>query len=205
MTGKREAQRIDLTRRLLNAAAARMEQYGLDGVNARDVTADARCGLGTIYKCYRDLDELIVHVNSRTLNRLDAALAEAVRPHDAPTERLVRLAQAYLDFAVENVNIWSALFKHRMPDSMPPPDWHVTEHRALFRHVCEPLAAIDPSLGEPALLMRARTIFAAVHGIVALSIEGKFVGLERDVVSGELETVVRALVAGLAKRSAGVA
>lgn len=200
MVGKREALRIDLTQRLLNAAAARMEQYGLDGVNARDVTADARCGLGTIYKCYRDLDELILHVNSRTLKRLDAVLAQAVRRDDAPRQRLVRLAQAYLDFALENINVWSALFKHRLPDSTPPPDWHVSEHRALFRHVCEPLAAIDPSLGENELLIRARTIFAAVHGIVALSIEGKFVGLERDVVSGELETVVEALVAGLASR-----
>ena len=120
MVGKREALRIDLTQRLLNAAAARMEQYGLDGVTARDVTADARCGLGTIYKCYRDLDELIVHVNSRTLKRLDAALAKAVRPDDAPKVRLVRLALAYLDFAVENINVWSALFKHRMPPGLHP-------------------------------------------------------------------------------------
>ena len=201
MTGKREALRIDLTQRLLNAAAARVEQYGLDGVNARDVTADARCGLGTIYKCYRDLDELILHVNSRTLRRLDAALAEAVRPEDSPQRRLVRLAQAYLDFALGNINVWSALFKHRLPESTPPPDWHVAEHRALFRHVCEPLAAIDPSLGENDLVLRARTVFAALHGIVALSIEGKFVGLERDVVSDELEIVVDALVAGLARRS----
>ena len=202
MIGKREALRNELTRRLLEAAAARMEQYGLDGVNARDVTADARCGLGTIYKCYRDLDELILHVNSRTLKRLDAALATAVRSTDKPAERLVRLALGYLDFALQNINVWSALFNHRMPSNWPVPDWHVAEHRALFQHVCQPLAEIDPALSEQALIARARTIFAAVHGIVALSIEGKFVGLEREIVSTELEAVVSALVRGFAANDA---
>lgn len=202
MTGKREALRHELTQRLLEAAAARMEQYGLDGVTARDVTTDARCGLGTIYKCYRDLDELILHVNSHTLKRLDAALAASVRLTDDPATRLVRLALAYLDFALENINAWSALFKHRTPTGWPVPDWHVEEHRALFQHVCQPLAVIDPALSEQHLIIRARTIFAAVHGIVALSIEGKFVGLERDVVSIELEAVVGALIRGFGAPSA---
>ena len=196
MAGKREALRNDLTRRLLEAAAMRMERYGLDGVNARDVTTDARCGLGTIYKCYHDLDALILHVNSRTLKRLDAALAAANRSTDTPAERLVCLALAYLDFALQNVNIWSALFKHRLPADSPVPDWHVAEHRALFQHVCRPLSEIDPRLSDAALMVRARSIFAAVHGIVALSIEGKFVGLEREVTRSEIEAVVRALVRG---------
>ncbi|MGI9404141.1 MAG: TetR/AcrR family transcriptional regulator [Hyphomicrobium sp.] len=197
MAGKREALRNELTRRLLEAATGRMERYGLDGVSAREITADAHCGLGTIYKCYRDLDELILHVNSRTLKQLDSALAHAVQPKDPPNVRLVHLALAYLDFAVGNNNAWSALFKHRMSANAPVPDWHIAEHRALFQHICRPLLEIDPSLTEEALGIRARTIFAAVHGIVTLSIEGKFVGLERDVVSAELETVVHALVRGL--------
>lgn len=202
MAGKREALRQELTHRLLEAATARMEQFGLDGVTARDVTKDARCGLGTIYKCYRDLDELILHVNARTLKRLDAVLAASAQPNDQPADRLIRLARAYLDFALENINIWSALFKHRTPVEWPVPDWHVQEHRALFRHVCEPLAVVDPTLNQEELAVRARTIFAAVHGIVALSIEGKFVGLERDVVNRELEAVVSALVRGLRSHDA---
>ncbi|MGI9479395.1 MAG: TetR/AcrR family transcriptional regulator [Hyphomicrobiaceae bacterium] len=198
MVGKREALRNELTRRLLEAATERMEKYGLDGVSAREVTADAQCGLGTIYKCYRDLDELILHVNSRTLKKLDNILAAAVRPTDAPDARLVNLALAYLDFALSNNNAWSALFKHRIPAGSLVPDWHVAEHRALFQHICRPLAEIDAALPKQAITIRARTIFAAVHGIVALSIEGKFVGLEREVVSAELETVVSAMLRGLA-------
>lgn len=199
MTGKREATRQDLTKRLVEAADVRMMRFGLDGLTARDVTQDAGCGLGTLYKCYRDLDELILRVNSRTLARLDRALAGAVRERELPVERLVQLALAYLTFALENTPAWSALFKHRPPADWVVPDWHVAEHRALFLHISKPLAEISPELDEASLAVRARSVFGAVHGIVALSIEGKFVGLAHEIVFREVETVIRAVVRGFAR------
>ena len=61
------------------------------------------------------MDELILRVGSRTLARLDAALtaAESEGPA-APDEMLVRIAVAYCDFAAENLELWRALFEHRM-------------------------------------------------------------------------------------------
>jgi AcrR family transcriptional regulator len=179
-----------------------MDRFGLDGISARDVTADAHCGLGTIYKCYRDLDDLILHVNSKTLKKLDAALAGAAGPSNDPQACLVGLALCYLDFAWRHGNAWSALFKHRPSSVCAVPDWHIKEHRALFAHIRRPLSRISPALSEHELSIRARTVFAAVHGIVALSIEGKFVGLERDVVSSELEATVKALVRGFQEDAA---
>lgn len=197
MVGKREATRRDLTERLLVAATARIKQHGLKGLRARDITADANCGLGTIYKCYADLDDLILHVNSLTITDLEKALAAARSSSEEPVEQLTALASVYFAFARENRNSWSALFDHRMPESVTIPDWHLQEHMALFRHVMMPLAKLDPTLSEDALALRARSVFSAVHGIVALSLEGRFVGVNAHAVETELTTVVRALVAGL--------
>ncbi len=197
MVGKREATRRDLTERLLVAATARIKRHGLQGLRARDITADANCGLGTIYKCYADLDDLILHVNSLTITDLEKALATARSSADEPVDQLTALASAYFAFARENLNAWSALFDHRMPEGVAIPDWHLREHMALFGHVMMPLAKLDPSLGEDALALRARSIFSAVHGIVALSLEGRFVGVNVEAVEAELTTVVRALAAGL--------
>ena len=77
MAGKREIVRRELTRNLLDAAEKRISMHGLDALRARDVTNDAGCGLGTIYKCFTDLDDLIIHVNSATLSRLRQALTDA--------------------------------------------------------------------------------------------------------------------------------
>lgn len=198
MTGKRAAVREDLTQRLLEAATARIDRHGLTGLRARDITSDAGCGLGTIYKCFTDLDDLILRVNSRTLARLDAALAEATDGLEEPSDQLQALAQGYLGFAISNSNLWAALFDHRLPEGVPVPDWHLAEHETMFARVAAPLAALSPELNRQHLAARARSVFAAVHGIVALSLEGRFVGVDEDDLRVELKIIVGALVRGLA-------
>ena len=199
MAGKREATRRDLTERLLVAATARIKNRGLRGLRARDITADAQCGLGTIYKCYTDLDDLILHVNSLTIKELEQALAAAGKKASDPADQLIALASAYFSFAHKNRNSWSALFDHRMPPGLPIPDWHLREHAALFEHVMTPLAELAPQMSADALALRTRSMFSAVHGIVALSLEGRFVGVDVDAVETELATIVRAIAEGLGK------
>ncbi len=192
MAGKREATRRDLTERLLAAATRRIEADGLARLRARDVTADAQCGLGTIYKCFADLDDLILQVSSTTLARLDAELQSAKAGVDDPEDQLVALAHAYLAFAVVNRNLWSALFEHQIP-SEKAPGWLHGKLGELFRHVEGPLAEINPALSGTVLGARARSIFAAVHGVVTLSLEDRIVGLDPAQLQGELEVVVRAI------------
>lgn len=194
MAGKREALREMLTQKLLDAATKRIERNGLDSLRARDVTDDAGCGLGTIYKCYRDLDDLVLHVNSATLARLAAELEASAANIDAPREKLTAFALAYLDFARRNRHLWFALFDHRMPEGVAVPDWHLQEHAALFQAVADPLAGLRPDLDEAQLLIRARTIFAAVHGVIALSLQERFIGVPGSALEAELKALVALVV-----------
>ena len=198
MTGKRAAVREDLTQRLLAAATARIERHGLAGLRARDITSDAGCGLGTIYKCFLDLNDLIIRVNSRTLARLDVALADAIRGLDSPQEQLQALAQGYLEFALANLNLWSALFEHRLPDRSDSPKWHLADQEAMFAKVASLLAALSPALDADQLKVRARSVFSAVHGVMSLSLEGRFIGVDKADLKDELQIIVGALVRGLA-------
>ena len=194
MAGKREALRELLTQKLLDAATKRVEAHGLDALRARDITDDAGCGLGTIYKCYKDLDDLILHVNSATLARLAADLGAAAAGIDAPREKLTAFALAYLAFARKNRHLWFALFDHRMPEGEPVPDWHLADHAALFGAIAGPLAELRPELDEAMLMTRARTIFAAVHGVIALSLQDRFIGVPGEALEGELEALVGMMV-----------
>ena len=194
MAGKREAVRELLTQKLLDAATRRIERNGLDSLRARDITDDAGCGLGTIYKCYRDLDDLVLHVNSATLARLAVDLEASAAGIDAPRERLTAFALAYLEFARRNRHLWFALFDHRMPEGVAVPDWHLQEHAALFQAIAGPLASLRPGLNEEDLLIRARTVFAAVHGVIALSLQERFIGVPPE----ELESELKALVGMMA-------
>ncbi len=196
MGSKSESKREALRVRLVDAAEARIAAQGLRGLKARDVTADAGCSLGALYNSVEDLDRLVILVNSRTLNRLGDVLRDAVVVDVTPTETIQSLARAYIDFAVNNSRLWSAIFFHRLPDDVEIPDWYKKEHAVLIEQIIAPLAAMRPDLGLEALRLRAQTMFAAVHGVVQLSFHGRHVGTPPECLASEVEALVDALTRG---------
>lgn len=192
MSGKREAKRADLKARLISAASRRIEESGLANLRARDVTADAGCALGGLYNAFDDLDHLIMVVNLETLSMMETALSEAATAN-TPREVLKQLAHAYARFAEANRRRWDALFDHHSADGSPAPNWMRAKNADLLTHIAKPLAAINPGASEETLNRRARTYFAAVHGIVSISLQGRFIGLPREALLTELNSVVDAL------------
>ena len=57
----------------------------------------------------------------------------------------MRIALAYCDFAAGNLELWRALFEHRMERGKPIPEWAIEEQMNLFRHIFRPLAALFPN------------------------------------------------------------
>ena len=173
-------------------------------MKARDLAAEAGCAIGTIYNVFEHLDELVLCVGSRTLTMLDTALAAARSPDcDGSTEataaELVRLAYAYLEFAASHTIRWRALFEHRTAPDRPMPEWFLEQLRLLFEQLEQPLAALLPEFEHRARRIFARTIFSAVHGIVALGLEEKLVSLPMPELRTQLAATVRAIVAGRAE------
>jgi len=187
--------KVDLRTRLIAAAEAEIAEKGLLGLKARDVTQRAGCALGAIYNAVADLDELILRVNSRTLERLGAALAPASGA-GSPEAVTLALADAYAVFALENRRLWSALFEHRLPEGVEMPDWHRQEHEVLIARIVEPLHRLRPDLPEAEVRLRVRTLFGAVHGVVHLALQGRLVGVPEPLLRQEVAALVGALVAG---------
>lgn len=191
----RDDRREALKQRLMDAAEIRIRESGLATLRARDLAADAGCALGAIYTVFEDMDELVIRVNSRTLARLGALAGEGASVD--PRHRLKDLALTYADFAARNTNLWAAVFEHRMSGGKETPDWYRAEHAVLIEQIARPVAALRPSLSHADLLARARTLFSAVHGIVAISIEGRFVGIAASDLRAELGRFVDVLVTGI--------
>lgn len=181
---------------ILIAAETRIDAHGLAALRARDVTKDAGCALGSLYNAFEDLDLLILAVNSRTLARLHASLRTASASKEDPKDKLLALALAYLNFGTENTNLWAALFDHRMQPGVSVPQWHLEEHVGLIAEIVGPLSELSPALDGETLASRARTVFSAVHGIVKLSLEGRFVAPDPDDVRVELSEFVSQYLRG---------
>jgi AcrR family transcriptional regulator len=197
MTDKRRAKREDLRSRLIEAASTRIGQGGLKELRARDVTKDAGCALGAIYTAFRDLDDLILHVNSETLGRLGACLMARMDEVEEADEKLEALALGYLAFADQNQGHWAALFDHGLSVADPIPDWHLAEHTSLFTLIGRPLSELLTDLDERELSLRARSLFAAVHGIVSISLQDRFVAVPRKDLEPQLSAFVHATIHGM--------
>jgi AcrR family transcriptional regulator len=196
--------KVDLRTRLIAAAETEIADKGLLGLKARDVTQRAGCALGAIYNAVADLDELILRVNSRTLERLGAALAPASGA-GGPEAVTLALADAYAVFALQNRRLWSALFEHRLPDGVEMPDWHRQEHEVLIARIVEPLHRLRPDLPEADVRLRVRTLFGAVHGVVHLALQGRLVGVPEPMLRQEVAALVGALVTGAKLARSGAA
>jgi len=184
---------------LVEAAERAMAARGLAGLKTRDLAQEIGVANGAVYNLVADVDELVLMVGSRTLARLDAALSEAERNGPpAPAETLVRIAIAYCDFAAANLELWRALFEHRMAPDKPLPDWAVSDQMHLFRHIHQPLAVLFPRRPAEVIGVTARSLFSAVHGMVALGLEQKLIAVPLSALRKEIATMVQAMVAGLA-------
>jgi AcrR family transcriptional regulator len=192
---RREKQRKNLILAAEEAIAAK----GLSGLKSRDLAQQIGVANGAVFNLVADMDELILRVGSRTLGKLDAALTAAEGEHPAPpAEMLVRVAVAYCDFAAENLELWRALFEHRMARGKPVPEWAIEEQMNLFRHIYHPLAALFPKWSADELSITARSLFSSVHGMVSLGLEQKLIAVPIAVLRREIATIVRAMLAGLA-------
>src|ERR1700738_566321 len=198
MMSKTLERREKLRCELILAAERSIGAKGMAGLKTRELARDIGCANGAVYNLVEDMDELILLVGSRTLERLGAALtaAESDGPASAG-ETLARIAVAYCDFAADNLELWRALFEHRMAPGKPIPEWAIEQQMELFRHIYRPLATLFPQRSAAELSVTARSLFSAVHGMVALGLEQKLIAVPVDALRGEIAVIVRAMIRGL--------
>ncbi len=199
VTADRRARQRDA---LVEAAERRIAAHGLAALRARDLAPEIGVSLGALYNLVRDMDELVLRVGSRTLARLDATLAAASErvPADRPVDRLVAVALAYCAFARDNLELWRTLFEHRLAPGADLPDWSVQEQIRMFRHVVAPLALLMPEASDEERALLARTLFSAVHGVVAIGLEEKLIAVPRAQLEAQVERLVRLVAEAVGSR-----
>jgi len=177
-----EKRRAELRDRLIDIAEAEVTEHGMESLRARTLADQAGCAVGAIYNVFTDMNGLILALNVRTFVRLGGQVAGAVkgRETEPPIDRLLAMADAYVDFAAENLNLWRAVFGIEMTADSDVPEWYLDELGQLFSIIAAPLAELDPTASREELELRTRTLFAATHGIMLLSLERRLSGIPID-------------------------
>lgn len=203
-----EERRAGLRQVLLEAAERTIAAEGLKALKARALAAEANCAIGQIYNVWPDLDNLVIAVNARTLDKLDERLAACEAPAglselEAARATLLAQADAYLDFARSNGARWRAVFEHRLAEPRELPEWYRDQQARLFSHVDRPLRSLVPALSPEERAALGRSIFSAVHGVVWLGLEQLLGAQSHDDLRRQLRLVIGVMVAGLREAGRG--
>lgn len=145
-----------------------VREQGLAGITARGVTKQMGYTVGTLYHVFGSLDEFILQVNARTLDRWYAQLREAVQDRAAPAS-IHALAQTYIYFAVHERMAWLSLFEHRLPETLPLPAWYQEKMDRFFGM----LEAEVMRCQVADVALTARLLWAGIHGIAMLAVHDK--------------------------------
>jgi AcrR family transcriptional regulator len=194
MARRSDHSREELYEMALDAARQVAERDGLRGITSRGIARDIGYTIGTIYNLFDDLDDIIVHLNTRTLEELYEALS-AIKPRKDPEKYLLALAQAYMEYTQQYPKLWGLLLEHRLPEGRTLPDSY---YERLYRLYGLIEKAIGPHLsarqGEKSRHM-ARVLWSSVHGICSLGAQEKLAAEESQ--AEMVRTLVKTFINGV--------
>jgi AcrR family transcriptional regulator len=172
MGRRNEHTRGELREIALQAAEQLVAAHGLAGLSTRKVAARIGYTVGSLYLVFRNLDDLIVQMNERTLDALQERLRSTVvgRP---PAAALRALAQAYISFALAESHRWLALYQHRMPEGQSAPASFVAKVEQMFELAQRELTLLGPRRPPADSALAARALWSGVHGICILGLDQK--------------------------------
>ncbi|WP_299685475.1 TetR/AcrR family transcriptional regulator [uncultured Tateyamaria sp.] len=188
-----ETRRKALRDTLIDLAEAEIEANGIAAIKARPLAQAAGCSVGAIYNVFGDLEDIIIAVNGRTFRKLGQFVAAALNEQVGlpPTERLVVMSYAYLDYAAAHPRLWRALFDLQMSTDMDVPDWYLEELGRLFSYIDGPVQECFPKMSAEEVTLMTRALFSSIHGIVLLGLENRISGVPRDQIRNMIALILR--------------
>ena len=181
---------------ILDAAQEIIVAGGLGSLSAREIARRIGYSPGTIYNMFENLDDVILNVEARVLDALDARLAAMLAEAGGPVQ-VELLARAYLAFTHENPRLWNLLFEHHLPAGMDLPPWYQEKLEGLMGRIEIALAPVFAPGLEADRKRAARVLWAGVHGITSLSTADKLSVVTSETAGRLVDDLVGTYMRGL--------
>ena len=171
MARRNDHSREQLKEMALVASESIINQEGIDALSTRKVAREIGYSAGTLYQVFKNFDDLVLQLNSRTLGRLQLQMTQRQR-YDAKN-RLKQYGYCYLNFAYHQAELWHLLFEHRAANPEQRPAELLNNIDALFNLLRVALTELQPTCSENDLSVTANSLWSGIHGIAVLMLKGK--------------------------------
>ncbi|MEN8259323.1 MAG: TetR/AcrR family transcriptional regulator [Pseudomonadota bacterium] len=190
MARRSDHSREEIREMVLRATESIVSEQGYAGLTVRKVAMRIGYTVGSIYLVFKNLDDLILHVNARTLEELSRKLDESMSAQRSPMDNINALGRAYLRYASERFYRWSMIFEHRFPDTDAVPEWYLERVLELIKKVEIQCAGLASHRSEAEIRLAARTLWSGVHGVCILALTGKLAVVGSEDVERSVDSLV---------------
>lgn len=188
----------ELRELILTATSDLIETEGFAGLSAREIARRIGYSPGTLYNVFDNLDDLVLTIEGRLLDRLSEALS-ALPPSDDPLTRLKQLTSTYIKFTHNNPKLWNLLFEHHLQNGQDVPAWYMQKLETLYDFVEFELGRLFGGVSQARVKQAGRVIWSSVHGITSLSTNSKLSMVTPEVATEMVEDLIDNYIGGLRK------
>lgn len=175
---RRQQQKLELRRSILDAAGALFLEHGSSGFSLRQVAETIGYSPTTVYLYFENKEDLLFEVCLEGFETFGKLLEDAAASSPDPLERIYALGHAYVAFGTEHPAHYRLMFMergdflHRQDPKSKKPT--IDSFQVLVAAVYEAHAAGLLRPGDP--LDYVYSLWAGVHGLVALWLSDPKVG-----------------------------
>ncbi len=198
MGRRADHQRDELSLLAMDAGERIVADKGMYGLTVRALMGDIGYSAGTFYNLFSNLDDFLLRLAGRTLEKI-LATSRASPPTGDAAQDLKSLAALYLDHTRTHANLWRMVMEHRLPKGMSHPRWYRV---LVIKVLAEVEAAIKPvQLEKSDERQCALTLWASMQGICAVTMPGAMTQAPKELALALSYQLVDFYVAGLKVKS----
>lgn len=167
---RKEREKEEMRSRILEAAQALFLENGYEKVSIRNIADAIEYSPATIYLYFKDKNELLFALHQQAFSRMIYEFSSLTEIKD-PFERLVEMGRRYIQFAIDNPEMFDLMFIMTAPmDALECREDVWTEGRMAFGLLvqvvqdCMDADVFTYKNAEVAAMM----IWSAIHGYTAL-------------------------------------
>ena len=165
ITERRERERIEVRRKILDAARDLFTRDGYERVTMRRIAGAIEYSPTTIYNHFEDKDDLVRALCQEDFSALLAAIEEQPWPPD-PVDAIRQLGRVYAQFGLSHPNHYKFMFMTaHHPEGEKPPAGEQTF--GVLRALVEGAVAAGRLRDVPRDTI-CQVLWSAVHGVTAL-------------------------------------
>jgi len=190
----------NLRRALLDEALSTIRRDGVEGVTLREIGARVGVSRTALYRHFADKGALIAAVAAEGFRMLREQLVSAWETKNRGMAGFEAMGFAYVQFAVSNPTHFRVMFS-RFVDREPADSLLATEGAGAFMALVNAVAELQRTrqLRADDTELMARHIWAVVHGVANLAIDGRLP--EPDGIEKLTRYSIDRLQLGIAERS----